>query len=132
MLRRRAWVEVFAAIFFEAGRRGDGRAERDAGVFAARGGGDSGGREETTCCFVPARCCGWIEYRGAVRRGELLPDAAVDCDSAAEERIAGCGGGPGWIFWITSKFGSTRAAFSQEPIGDCSCGGIAGSDAFAF
>ena len=91
MLRRRAWAEVFAAVFLEAGRRGDGGVERDAGVFAARSGGDSERREETTCGFVPAWGSGWIEYCGAVRRAELLPDAAVDCDSAAEERIAGFG-----------------------------------------
>src|SRR5882724_8294666 len=132
MLRRRAWVEVFAAVFFEAGRRGDGWIERDAGVFAGRGGCDSERRKEATCCFVSAWSGGWIEYCCAVRRAELLPDAAVDCDSAAEEWIAGCGGGPRWIFRIASEFGSAGAAFSQEPIGDCSCGGIARSDAFTF
>src|SRR6202048_59977 len=37
MLRRRKRTEVFAAVFFEAGRDCAGWDERDAGVFAGRG-----------------------------------------------------------------------------------------------
>src|SRR5258706_16059471 len=100
MLRRRTWVEVFAAVFFEARWRGDGRVERDAGVFAARGGDDAERWEKAARGVVPTRRGGRIEYRGAIRRTELLPDAAVDFDFAAEERIAGSGGRSWGIFLV--------------------------------
>ena len=41
MLRRSAWPEILAALFFEAGRRGPGGPERDACILATRGGRDA-------------------------------------------------------------------------------------------
>src|SRR5882762_9329228 len=132
MLRRRTRFELFAAVFFEAVWCGHGWVERDARVFAARGGRGADGREEAACCFVSARGSGWAEYCCAVWRARLLPHAADDCDSPAEERIARCGGGPRWIFWIAPEPCSAGAARSQKPIGDRSRGGFARPDTFAF
>src|ERR1700676_289732 len=102
MLRRRSRIEVFAAVFFEAGRRGDGRLERDARVFAARRGGDADAEQEAARCAVSAGGRGWIGHWGAVWRGELLPVEAEHCDSAAETWRDGCRDRSGWIFWAAS------------------------------
>src|SRR5881397_1559359 len=119
MLRGSSQFAIFAAVFFEARRRGDGRVERDAGVLAARGRGYTFRRKEATCRLVSARRGGWTEYCCAVWRTELLPDAANDRDSTAEERIDERSGGPRWIFWMASESGSAGTAVSQEPICDC-------------
>src|ERR1700676_920527 len=102
MLRRRSRIEVFAAVFFEAGRGGDGRLERDARVFAARRGGDADVAPEAARCAVSAGCRGWIEHCAAVWRAELLPVEAEHCDSASKTWRDGCRDRSGWIFWAAS------------------------------
>src|SRR5580700_6009418 len=132
MLRRRERFEVLSAIFFEAGRRGHGWPERDARVLAARGGGDADAEQKAARRAVSARCGGRLEYRCSVWGAKLLPAEAEYCDSAAQARWNGCGDRSGRIFWIASQPCATRAFVQQESIGHCACGGIAGSDAFAF
>src|SRR5258708_33997376 len=65
MLRRRTRTEVFAALFFEAGRDCAGWDGRDAGVSEARGGGYPYAEQETACCAVPARGSGRGELRSS-------------------------------------------------------------------
>src|SRR5580698_5081048 len=132
MLRRRQGIEIFAAVFFEAGRRGDGRPERDAGVFAAGGGGDASVRQEATRRAVSARRGGWIEHCGSVWRTELLPVAAEHRDSAAETRRSGCSYRSRWVFWAASEPCASRAFVPSESAGHRACGGISRSDAVAF
>src|SRR4029077_12546281 len=98
MLRRRARAAIFAAVFFEAGRRCAGGAQRDAGVFAARGGGYADAEQEAAGGVVSAGGGGWIEHCSAVRGAELLPHAANDCDSAAAAGRGRCGDRSRWIF----------------------------------
>src|SRR6266851_7845847 len=81
MLRRRERVEVFTAIFLKAGRRGHGRSERDAGIFAARRGCYAHAEQEAARRAISARRRGWSEYRGAFWRIQLLPHASDDCDT---------------------------------------------------
>src|SRR5579872_4803571 len=99
MLRRCSRAEIFAAVFFETGWRGHGWLERDACVFAARGGGDAVAGQEAAGRAVSARGGRWFEHRGAFWRAELLPAAAEHCDSAAEARRNRCGDRSGRIFW---------------------------------
>src|SRR5467141_1244956 len=102
MLRGRKRIEVFAAVFSEAGwnrARGD---ERDAGVFAARRCGDRDAKQEAVGGAVPARCGRRLEHRISLLWAKLLPAAADDCDSAASERRGGCGDRLGWILRIAS------------------------------
>src|SRR5229473_7574409 len=91
MLRRRTRVEIFAAVFLEAGRRVYGRPERYAGIFAARGGSDADAEQEAACRAVPARRSRRIEYRRAVWGIELLSHASDDCDSSAKTWRPGFG-----------------------------------------
>src|ERR1700676_3356985 len=102
MLRRRQRIEVFAAVFSEAGRRGDGWLERDARVFAARRGGDADVEQKAARCAVSARGRGWIEHCGAVWRAKLLPVEAEHCDSAAKTWRDRCRDRSGRIFWAAS------------------------------
>src|SRR5580692_1840657 len=132
MLRRRARPQILAAIFLEARRGGNGGPERDAGVPAARRSGDSHAEQEAARGALPARRGGWIEYRGALRRVELLPPASFDCHSAAKARRRRRRDRSRWIFWFASEPCAAGTAVSQEPAGDCARRRIAGPDALAF
>src|SRR5271167_132773 len=132
MLRRRNWVEIFAAVFFETGRRGYGWPERHARVLAACCGGDADAEQEAACRAVSARRGGRFEYCGSVWRAKLLPFAAEHCDSAAAAWRNGCRSRSGRIFWATSQPRATRALVPQKSVGHRACCGIARSNAFAF
>src|SRR6476661_1840929 len=132
MLRRCERVEVFAAIFFEAGRSGHGWPERYARIFAARGGRDADAEQEATRRAVSARRGGWLEYRSSFWRTELLPVAAEHSDSAAPAGRGRRSGRSGRIFRAASQPCATRAFVPQESVGRRSCGGIAGPDALAL
>src|SRR6476661_10514975 len=97
-------AEILTALFPTPGRRGDGRAQRDACVPAARGCVNSRDhREETVCGVVSAWRSGWLEHRGAVRRTQLLPPAAIDRDSSAPARRRGCCDRSRWILRTASE-----------------------------
>src|SRR5260370_42298190 len=91
MLRRRARAQVFAPLFLETGRSGDGWPERDARVFAARRGRDAHAEQEAARGALSARRGGRIEYRRALRRIELLPHASEHRASTAKARRPGLG-----------------------------------------
>src|SRR5579859_8002916 len=110
MLRRRERVEVFAAIFFKARRRGHGGLERDARVLAARGGRHADAEQKATGRAVSARRGGWLEYRGSFRRAELLPLAAKHRNSAAASRRSGRSTRSGRIFRPASQPRSVGAS----------------------
>src|SRR5713226_1316923 len=124
MLRRSARAEIFAALFLETGRRGAGWHERNASVLAARRGRNTDAQQKTARGVVPKGCGGWVEYRGAVRRIQLLPHAADHCDSCAQTRRKRRDYRLGRIFRITPEPCAARAAVSQEPARDCTCGGV--------
>src|SRR5947207_3959047 len=105
--------EMLAAIFLEAGRCGDGRSERHAGVFAARRGCHSDANEEAARGVVSARRGRRLEYRRAFWRVELLPYASYHCDSTAQAWRHGCGDRPSRIFRLASKPPATPAALPQ-------------------
>src|SRR5579859_19051 len=132
MLRRRARAEILAEIFSEAGRRSDGGLECDAGVFAARRGGDTDAEQKAARGAVSARCGGWLKRRGAVRRAELLPHAPEHRDSETKARRRGCRDRSRRVFWAASEPGPARTAVPPEPVGDCACGGFTGSHALAL
>src|SRR5713101_4966377 len=122
MLRGRARAEVFAAIFFEARGNRHGWAQRDAGVFAARGGGDADAEQEAACGAVSARGGGRTQHRRSFCGAELLSHAADDRDSAAAARRNGCGCRSRWILRIASEPSAARTAISQESVGYRACG----------
>src|SRR6266849_9301589 len=132
MLRGRKRIEVFAAVFFEAGRDCAGGDERDAGVFAARGRGYGDAEQEAAGGAVSARGGGRFEHRSSLLRAKLLSAAADDCDSAAAARRGGCGNRFGWLFRIASEPCAAGAAVSKGSVGDCACRGLARSHAITF
>src|SRR5260370_11373223 len=132
MLRRSARAEVFAAVFFEAGRNRHGWAQRDAGVFAARGGGDADAEQEAVRGAVSAGRRGWTKHRSALCGAELLPHAADDRDSAAATWRNRCGCRSRRILRIASESGAARNAISKESDGYRARGGFSGSHALAF
>src|SRR5712691_9782036 len=91
MLRRRARAQFFAPLFLETGRSGDGWPECHARVFAARRGCDAHAEQEAARGAVSAWRGGRIEYRGALRRIELLPHASEHRDSATKAWRPGFG-----------------------------------------
>src|SRR4029077_10036556 len=103
MLRGRKRVEVFAAVFSEAGRDCAGGDERDASVFAARGGGYRDAEQEAAGGAVSARCGGRVEHRSSLFGGKLLPVAADDCASAATARRGGCSDRFGWVLRVAPE-----------------------------
>src|SRR5882762_5998444 len=127
MLRRRARFEILTALFFEAGRRGHGRPERDAGVFAARRGCYPDAKQKAARRAVSARRGRRLEYRRAFWRTKLLSHASDDRHSAAQAwrpgfgvctckpRLEyGCGNRPGRLFRSASEPRAPGAALSQE------------------
>src|SRR6266571_85815 len=121
MLRRRARAQVLAPVFLETGRSGDGWPECDARVFAARRGRDAHAEQETVRRAFSAWRGGRIEYRGSLRRIELLPHASDHRDSTTKAWRRGCGDRPRRIFWLASEPRATRAALSQESARHCAC-----------
>src|ERR1700687_3658802 len=132
MLRGCARVEVFAPVFSEAGRNCVGGDERDAGVFAARGGGNGDAEQEAACGVVPARGGGRTEHRSSLLSAELLTAAADDCDSAAAAGRKRCGDRPRWIFRAASEPRAIGGTVSKGSVGDRTRGGFARSDAIAL
>src|SRR6266446_2657409 len=118
MLRRCAKLEVFAALFLEAGRCSHGGPVCDAGILATRCCRDTHAEQEAACRAVSARRCRWPEYRRTVRRAKLLPAASVDCHPAAEAGRWRRGDRPRRIFWFAPEPRATRTPFSQKPARD--------------
>src|SRR5215468_9165039 len=115
MLRRNPQSEILAAVFFEAGWRRDGGIERDARILAARDGGDPKRRKKAARRSISTWRGGWLEYRRAVWRAKLLPDAAFDCDSTAGKKFNRRRDRPRRIFWIASEPRAPGAALPQKP-----------------
>src|SRR5260370_35202253 len=128
MLRGRAWAEVFAAIFFEAGRNRHGWAERDAGVFAARGGGDADAEQEAAGGAVSTRGGRRAEHRRSFCGAKLLPYAAADSDSAAATWRNRCGCRSRLILRISSEAGAGRNAISKQCDAERRRGGFPGAN----
>src|SRR5260370_9006470 len=118
MVRRSGRAEVLGGVFFEGGGNRHGWAQCDAGIFAARGGGDADAEQEAVRGAVSAGRRGWTKHRSALWGAELLPHAADDCDSATAAGRNRYSPRSRRIFRPAPQSGATRAAISPASFGD--------------